>query len=260
MKKVVLVTGASSGIGYDTAQYFLEKGYIVYGVSRREFGGANFFHLKADVCDHDRMVEVFEQIIREQGRIDVVVNNAGMGIGGAVEDTPKELVEKIFAVNVLALMDISSLAIKYLRQTHGKLINIGSVAGVVPIPFQSYYSATKAAVESFSLALASEVRDFGVGVCCVRPGDTKTGFTSARIKNGDSQNYNQRVENSIKKMEKDEQNGVSPRCVSKVVYKVSNKKRTPLVKTVGSSYKFVCWLIKILPVSWANSIIKKIYG
>ena len=260
MKKVVLITGASSGIGLSTAQYLLKKGYIVYGVSRGEFSDVNFFHLQADVCDHERMVEIFEQIIREQGRLDAVINNAGMGIGGAVEDTQKDLVEKIFDVNVVALMDISSIAIKYLRETHGKIVNIGSVAGVVPIPFQSYYSATKAAVESFSLALANEVRDFGVGVCCVRPGDTKTGFTSARIKNGDSKNYSQRVENSIKKMEKDEQNGASPRCVSKVVYRVLNKKKTPLVKTVGASYKFVCWLIKILPTSWANLIIKKIYG
>ena len=186
--------GASSGIGLSTAQYLLKKGYIVYGVSRGQFADANFFHLQADVCDHERMLEVFEQITREQGRLDAVINNAGMGIGGAVEDTQKDLAEKIFAVNVLALMDISSIAIKYLRETHGKIINIGSVAGVVPIPFQSYYSATKAAVESFSLALANEVRDFGIGVCCVRPGDTKTGFTAARIKNKDSQNYNHRVE------------------------------------------------------------------
>lgn len=260
MKKVVLVTGASSGIGLDIAQLLLENDYIVYGVSRREVQGARYHHFCADVCDHERMVEVFEQIIKEQGRIDVVVNNAGMGIGGAVEDTPKELVEKIFSVNVTALMDISSLAIKYLRPTHGKLINIGSVAGVVPIPFQSYYSATKAAVESFSLALAGEVGDFGVGVCCIRPGDTKTGFTAARIKNQDNQAYNHRIENSIKKMEKDEQNGVSPRCVSKVVLKVIKKKKTPLVKTVGVPYKFVCGLMKILPLSWASAIIKKIYG
>lgn len=260
VKKVVLVTGVSSGIGKDLAQLLSEKGFVVYGVSRRDVVDAKFHHIKADVCDHERMVEVFEQIIKEQGRIDVVVNNAGMGIGGAVEDTTKDLVEKIFSVNVLALMDICSLAVGYLRESRGKIINIGSVAGVVPIPFQSYYSATKAAVESFSLALANEVRDFGVGVCCVRPGDTKTGFTAARIKNKDNKNYNDRIQNSIKKMEKDEQNGVGPRSVSKVVFRVINKKKTPLVKTVGVSYKFVCWLIKILPMSMANSIIKKIYG
>lgn len=181
-EKVVLITGASSGIGKDIAEYLVEKGFVVYGVSRRDVADAKFHHVKADVCDHARMVEVFEQIISEQGRLDVVVNNAGMGIGGAVEDTPKHLVEKIFSVNVLALMDICSLAVNYLRESRGKIINIGSVAGVVPIPFQSYYSATKAAAESFSLALANEVRDFGIGVCCVRPGDTKTGFTAARIK------------------------------------------------------------------------------
>lgn len=260
MKKVVLITGASSGIGKDIAEYLVEKGFVVYGVSRRDVADAKFHHVKADVCDHARMVEVFEQIISEQGRLDVVVNNAGMGIGGAVEDTPKHLVEKIFSVNVLALMDICSLAVNYLRASRGKIINIGSVAGVVPIPFQSYYSATKAAVESFSLALANEVKNFGIGVCCVRPGDTKTGFTSARIKNDDSKKYDGRIESSIKKMEKDEQNGVSPRCVSKVVLRVINKKKTPLVKTVGGSYKLVCGLVKVLPVSLASAIIKKIYG
>lgn len=260
MKKVVLVTGSSSGIGKEIANSLVERGYVVYGVSRREVKNANYHHIQADVCDHKRMEQVFEQIMFEQGRLDAVVNNAGMGIGGAVEDTDKALVEKIFDINVVALMDVCSMAVKHLRKTRGKIINIGSVAGVVPIPFQSYYSATKAAVESFSLALANEVRNFGIGVCCVRPGDTKTGFTAARIKNQNNLEYDNRIENSIKKMEKDEQNGVSPKCVFEVVEKVLRKKRTPLVKTVGISYKFVCLLIKILPTRMANAIIKKIYG
>lgn len=260
MKKVVLVTGSSSGIGKEIANGLVEKGYVVYGVSRREVPDASFCHIQADVCDSARMRQVFDQILREQGRLDSVINNAGMGIGGAVEDTTKALVEKIFDVNVVALMDICSMAIEPLRKTRGKIINIGSVAGVVPIPFQAYYSATKAAVESFSLALSSEVRDFGIGVCCVRPGDTKTGFTAARIKNEDNLAYDKRIENSIKRMEKDEQNGVSPKRVFEVVEKVLRKKHTPLVKTVGISYKFVCLLIKILPTKLANAIIKKIYG
>lgn len=260
MKKVVLVTGSSSGIGKDLAELLVEKGYVVYGTSRREVDNAPYTHIQADVCNHDRMIEVFETIVAKEGRLDAVVNNAGMGIGGAVEDTEKQNVEKIFQTNVVALMDVCSIALKYLRKTHGKIVNIGSVAGVVPIPFQSYYSATKAAVESFSLALANEVSNFKIGVCCVRPGDTKTGFTQARIKNNNSVSYEKRANSSIKKMEKDEQNGVSPRCVSKVVEKVLRKKKTPLVKTVGFSYKFVCFLIKILPVRFASAIIKKIYG
>ncbi|MBE5746468.1 MAG: SDR family NAD(P)-dependent oxidoreductase [Clostridiales bacterium] len=261
MKKVILITGASSGIGLTTAEFLSSKGYVVYGTARKPFENKNFKTIVADVNNHIEMENVFETVLKEEGQIDVVINNAGIGISGAIEYTKKQDIENIFNTNAIAVVDICSIAIKYLRKTKGKIINIGSVAGVVPLPFQACYSATKSAVENFSQALRNEVKDFGIKVTCIRPGDTKTGFTAARVKSEEkADDYNKRIQKSVSKMEKDEQNGMSALCVSKVIYKCIKKKNPALVKTVGCSYKFLCLLVKILPTRLVNFIIKKLYG
>ena len=259
---VIIITGASSGIGLETAKYLTEKGHIVYGIARRQMQDAGFNFIQADICNHEQVESAFSQVFEKEGRIDVVINNAGMGISGAVEHTEKQRVESIFGVNVVAGMDICKTAIPYLRKCgSGKIINISSVASVASIPFQSYYSATKSAIETFSLALANEVKKFGIKVCCIRPGDTKTGFTSARVKNEieKDENYGEAISKSVKKMENDEQKGKPPISVSKVINKVINRKNPPLVCTVGFGYKCICVLIKLLPTRFANWVIGKLY-
>lgn len=262
MKKVVLITGASSGIGLATAEYLADKGYTVYGTARKPFANAKFKCLSADVNNHEQMKSVFETIVNEEGRIDVVVNNAGFGISGAIEFTEKQDVQNIFNTNVVAVIDICAMAIDYLRKTKGKIINVGSVAGPVAIPFQACYSSTKSAVETFSSALYGEVKDFGIKVTCVRPGDTKTGFTGARVKSDTKANelYGSRIEKSVGKMEKDEQNGMSAVCVSKVIFKAIKRKNPPPVMTVGFVYKFLCVLVKFMPMRFVNWVVKKMYG
>ena len=172
-----------------------------------------------------------------------------------------EITATIFNINALSVIDICRLSVKYLRETEGRIVNISSVAAPVAIPFQACYSATKSAVETFSKAFASEVKPFKIKVTCVRPGDTKTGFTDARIKNEkESKEYQNRVRNSVEKMEKDERNGVSPIKVSKVIYKVINRKRPPLTVAVGFSYKLICGLAKFLPEKLTNYLVSKLYG
>ncbi len=105
MKKVVVITGASSGIGLETANYFADKGYKVYGISRADFNTSKFKHICCDICDHNKVEQVFDQIVAEAGKIDILVNNAGIGISGAIEFLDFEYVKKIFDVNVLALMN-----------------------------------------------------------------------------------------------------------------------------------------------------------
>jgi len=260
MEKVVIITGASSGIGLEMANLFASNGYKVYGLSRKEFKTNNFTHLVCDVCDTKRVEEVFSFIEEKEGHIDIVINNAGMGISGAVEFLNETDMQKIFNVNVFAVMNISKISLKYLRKTKGKIINISSVASIFSIPFQSCYSATKSAIEKFSLALANEVKSQKIKVICVRPGDTKTGFTKNRVKTETtSEIYKDKVKNSVKKMEKDEQNGMNPIKVAKVVLKASKRKNPPLIKTVGFSYKFLSFLEKILPVKLVNFIVGKLY-
>lgn len=261
--KVIVITGASSGIGLETANYLLKKGHIVYGIARRQMSDLDFHFMQGDVTDSQRMNDIFQEIENKEGRIDVLINNAGMGISGAIEHTSDEDIKKIFDINVNAVVSLSRAIIPFLRRNNGgKIINIGSVAGVIPIPFQACYSASKAAIEIFSMALNSEVKPFGIRVACVRPGDTKTGFTQARVKNKvlEDENYDKRIAKSIEKMEKDEQHGMKAVAVSKVVEKVIRRKSPPLVCTVGFGYKCIVVLAKILPTRLMNAIVKKIYG
>ena len=158
-KGVVVITGASSGIGLETANFLHKKGYKVYGIARRDMADVDFEFIKADVCNGEQIKQALQFVFEKEQKIDVVINNAGMGTSGAVEHTEKTRAETIFDVNTLACMDICSMAIDYLRKSGGgKIINISSVAAVAAIPFQSYYSATKSAIETFSLALYNEVK------------------------------------------------------------------------------------------------------
>ena len=260
MKKVVVITGASSGIGLETANYFADKGYKVYGISRADFNANKFKHICCDICDHNKVEQVFDQIVAEAGKIDILVNNAGIGISGAIEFLDFEYVKKIFDVNVLALMNCCKTSLKYLRKSQGRIINISSVASIFAIPFQACYSATKSAVESFSLALANEVKDQHIKVVCVRPGDTKTGFTAARQKTETTNEvYGSKINKSVSKMERDEQKGMPPIKVTQVVFKVATQKNPPLVKTVGFAYKTLSLLSRILPTKLVNYIVGKLY-
>ena len=260
VKKVIVITGASSGIGLATAKLFAMKGYKVYGIARNEYKSSLFDSYICDVTDKDKMSKVLADIYQKEGRIDILINNAGMGISGAIEYLTEQDYEKIFSVNVKGLILTSSLALPYLRESKGKIINTSSVASVVPIPFQACYSATKSAIESFSFALANEVKSQGIKISCVRPGDTKTGFTQNRVKTEvENDVYGKKITNSVKKMEKDEMRGKSPLTVAKVMLKVAKRKNPPLVCTVGFGYKLVSLLAKLLPQKFVNFIVNKIY-
>lgn len=261
-KKVVIVTGASSGIGLATSLFLKDEGYTVYGIARDELKGWGFAFYRADVTDQNAIKDIFKNIFEREGKISAIVNCAGYGISGAVEHTEKSRAEGLFDVNVIAVMDICSGILPYLKKSGGgTIVNIGSVASELPIPFQSYYSATKSAVLAFSKALSNEVKPFNVKVCCVLPGDTKTGFTSARIKNTEStSDYDNRIKNSVKSMEKDEENGMTPESVAKVIYKVIRSNNPPIMKTCGFKYKFFLFLNRFLPKRLVQYILFKMYA
>lgn len=259
-KKVVVITGASSGIGLETANLFAKNGYKVYGIARNEYLCENFYCYECDVTNAQKVKEVLSEIYEKENQIDILINNAGMGISGAIEYLSEEDFNKIFNVNVKGVIMTSSLAIPYLRASKGKIINTSSVASVVPIPFQACYSATKSAVESFSFALSQELKSQGINVTCVRPGDTKTGFTKNRVKTEvENEIYGKKITKSVQKMEKDEQNGKSPITVAKVMLKVAKRKNPPPVCTVGFGYKCICVLAKFLPQRFINFIVGKLY-
>lgn len=259
-KRVVIVTGACAGIGAATANLLRQKGFTVYGIDRKSVQNSEFPIFTADITDSDAVAAIFEEIFKREGQIDALVNNAGIGISGALEDADIEHIRAIVNVNLIATSVCSKLIIPYLRRSKGRIVNMGSVGGAVPLPYQAMYSATKAAIEAFSRALNTEVRAFGMRVTCVMPGDTRTEFTDSRIKDGQSGENAAKAQKFIGKMERDERNGMPPSRVAKAVCKSLVAKRRIVKITVGVKYKFVVFLAKILPAKAVDWIVGKVYG
>ena len=259
---VALVSGGSSGIGLSCAEALLRAGWRVYTLSRRGGEPENAVPLTGDVTDPDQCAAAVRQIVGETGRLDLLVNCAGFGISGAAEFTPMEEARRQLEVNLLGTANLCSAAIpRFREQKSGRIINISSVAGVTPIPFQAWYSVSKAGINSYTMALANEVRRFGISVCAVMPGDTRTGFTDARKKSsaGDEL-YGGAVSRSVSRMEKDERGGVSPDKVAQKVLRLARKKRVGPLHTVGFVYGLCVLLMRILPSGLANRILGMLYA
>ncbi len=260
--KIAVVTGANSGIGFAIAQRLKREGAIVYDISKNILKNENVKEaFEADVNDFNRISEILEEIYSKEGKIDIFINNAGFGIAGAIEYTKPENIYKQIDTNLSAYIVLSGMAIKYLKESKGKIVNISSIGGIIPLPFQATYSATKAGVEIFSRALSNEVKPYGIKVTAVLPGDVKTGFTSARVIDNDVADKSQQeaIKASISKVENDEQKGMTPDSVAKVVTKVLKKKRPPLRVAVGFAYKFVPLLVRTLSLKFINFIVRKLY-
>ncbi len=262
-KKVVIITGASSGIGLATAELFAKNGYMVYGISRSEPKETfeNVVNLLGDVTNSESLQSCFEKVFEAEKRLDVVICNAGMGVSGASEFIEKEKSQKQIDINLMGAIETSRLATKYLKTTGGgKIFFTSSVAGFIPLPFQAGYSASKAGLNLYSQALGLELGRFNIKVSAVMPGDTKTAFTKTRDKVEIENGYGGRVGKSVKRMEKDEQSGKSPNSVAKVFLRLAKKKNPKPLVCVGFSYKTIALLAKILPQKLMLYIVKKLYG
>lgn len=260
MIKIAAITGASSGIGLATAKYFVAKGWKVYNLSRRPSGEPGVSDLGADVTLEEDVQAAFARITEEEGRLDLLVNNAGYGISGAVEFTQLEDAHSQFEVNFFGYLNCIKAALPLLKESNGKIINISSAAAIFAIPFQSFYSASKAAVNILSAALANELKPFRVSVCVLQLGDTKTGFTAARAKSqADDESYGGAIARSIAVMEKDEQKGMSPVTIAAAIYRTASRRRVKPIYTIGLQYKLLVFLNRFLPYSLVNKLIAKIY-
>ena len=262
MSKVCVITGGTSGIGKCTAQAMLEKGYTVYELSRRTQGIEGLHHIVADVTDEQTLTAAINEILQREDHIDVVINNAGFGISGAVEFTKTEDAQHQLDVNFFGMVRMNRQVLPIMRkQGYGRIVNLSSVAGAIAIPFQTYYSASKAAINSYTMALANEVKPFGIQVCCVQPGDIRTGFTAAREKNqlGDDI-YGGRIARSVAGMERDEQTGMAPEKAGAFIAHVATRKGSKPVNTIGLQYQFFCFLAKVLPAKALNYLVGLIYA
>lgn len=262
MSEIAVITGGTSGIGRATALCLRDAGYDVYELSRREQGVEGLHHIRCDITDEDQVRAAVAEIIGQAGRIDVLINNAGFGISGAVEFTDTAEAQRLLDVNFFGMVRMNKAVIPHMRQAgRGRIVNLSSVAAPVPIPFQTYYSASKAAINSYTMALGNELRPFGITVCAVMPGDIKTGFTAARRKVAEGDDvYGGRISRSVQRMEHDEQTGMDPAKAGAFVGKVALKTSHKPLYTIGFAYKAAVFLTKILPAWPLNWLIGKIYA
>lgn len=260
MSQIAIVTGGTSGIGLAAAQALSRAGYTVYTFSRRGSGPSGLHHLAVDVTDEGAVQAAVAQVAAE-GPLSLVVHCAGFGISGAVEFTDTEAAQRLFDVNFFGMVRVNRAALAHLRASRGRIILVSSVAAPVAIPFQAYYSATKAAINSYALALANEVRPFGVSVTAVMPGDIATGFTAARQKSeaGDDV-YGGRIARSVAKMEHDEEHGMSPAVAGAFIARVARKRHVKGLYAIGLTYRFFCLLAKLLPVQLLNWLVGQLYA
>jgi len=257
-----MVTGGSSGIGLAAARALRDRGLRVYVLSRHPFTEKGLHHICADVSDERQCAEAVQTVLHKEGDLDLLVNCAGFGISGAVEFTELTEAKKQMEVNFFGCVNMTRAALPYMRQRgNGRIVNISSVAAPAAIPFQAYYSASKAAINAWTAALANELRPCGVTVTAVQPGDIKTGFTAAREKSiaGDEA-YGGRISKSVAKMERDEQNGMDPAKAGAYIAKIALKKHPKPVYTIGFGYKAICVLLKLLPSRLANWAIGLLYA
>ena len=259
-QKVLILTGGSSGIGKAAVELFAAKGYKVYELSRHGESTDGITHIHCDVTDPAQCRSAVDHVIQTDGRIDVLVSNAGMGISGAVEFTTLEEARRQFDVNFFGSLNIAQAAIPYMRkQQGGTIIFVTSLMGLFSLPFQAFYSATKSALNSLALAMRNELRPFGVKVTCLLPGDVKTGFTDARNKSMEGMDIYPHMQKAVSTMEHDEQHGLSPESMAKELYRLAEMKNPPCFSTIGFMYHVFVLLQRLLPTSWANYIISKMY-
>ncbi len=250
--QVILITGASSGFGKFTAQMLSEQGHVVYGTSRKSSENiGNDRMIVVDVTNINSIQNTINKIISEQGKIDVLINNAGIGIGGALELATDQEVMTQMNTNFFGVVNMCKMVLPFMRKARkGKIINISSIGGVMGIPYQGFYSASKFAVEGYSESLALEVHPFGIKVCLVEPGDFTTGFTANRnisvttLKDTD---YGQSFAKSLEIIEKAEQNGYHPRKLASIICRIVASQNPPFRTKVGPWIQVLfarckCWL------------------
>lgn len=254
-KKVILVTGASSGMGKLAAKDLINAGHIVYCVARsvekmKDLENIGGHILKMDVTNEEDIEKVVKNVISEQGRIDVLWNNAGYGLYGPVEDLSMERVQHQFEVNVYGVARLTKKVLPYMRERRaGLIINTSSMGGKIYTPLGAWYHASKHAIEGFSDCLRMELKEFNIKVVVLEPGIINTGFNAAVRDNFsfESQNgpYKRLVKGYIKAMENNPAPGSSPEVISRTILKIINTKNPKTRYLVGRGGKMLVGIRRI---------------
>ncbi len=266
MKKIILITGISSGFGKQTADLLTKQDHTVYGTIRKECEAGNLINvLKIDLTDNESIKKAVETIIGKEGRIDVLINNAGMHTGGPIETSPEENIRLQMDTNFLGTVHLTREVLPVMRkQGGGLIINFSSIGGLMGLPFQAFYSASKFALEGFSEALRIEVSRFNIKVVVINPGDFHTS-NSANRRNFlapalDEDPYKNQFETTLSVIEKDEANGWDPVILARKLIKIIECKNPSQRYIISSSGQKLAVLLKhILPGKLFMTIIGSHY-
>lgn len=266
-KRVILITGASSGIGRACVELLASQGHRVFGTFRRipvEVAPRELEPVRMDVTQDESVVAGVGQVLEAAGHIDVVINNAGYGLAGSIEDTSIEEAKHQLDTNFFGVLRVSQAVLPSMRaRRSGRIINIGSLGGLFGLPFQGLYAASKFALEGLTESLRHEVAGFGIQVTLVEPGDIKTSITDNRVlakSCGSSSEYADSFNRALTIIEREERGGAEPKQVAACVADLVTKRNPAPRYTAGRlSQRSSAWAKRLMPALMFERMIRSYY-
>ncbi len=266
MKKVILITGISTGFGRETSGLLANAGHTVYGTIRKGSVISDKVNvLTMDLTDASSIKKAVQMVISKEGKIDVLINNAGMHTGGPIETLPVEYVKLQMDTNFLGTAILTKEVLPHMRnQGGGTIINFSSIGGLMGLPLQGIYSAAKFAIEGFSEALRMEVKQFNIKVIVINPGDFHTNNSANRrnylAATGENDPYGEMYARTLASIEKDEAGGWEPVVLAKKLVKIVECKKPRQRYIIASlEQKLSVYLKRIIPESWFRKILEDYY-
>lgn len=259
---IVVITGTSKGIGFCLAEYMGKKGHKVYGLSRKNIENPYFTTIPTDITKKEEVEMAIRQILSQENRIDVLINNAGMGMVGAVEDATNEDILQLFSLNLIGAVQMMTAVMPQMReQKAGRIINISSIGSEMGLPFRGFYSASKSALDKVTEAMRYEVYSWNIQVCALHLGDINTNIADGRVKSKVSEAYQQTFEKVYDLMNAHVSAGRQPLEVAKYIEGLLKKEQwkahyyyAKLGQKIGVPLK------KILPQSFFEKLMRKYNG
>jgi short-subunit dehydrogenase len=260
--QTIIITGTSSGIGFVLAEYFGKKGHCVYGFSRKNTNSEFFKTIPTDITDNSQVENSIAEILKMETKIDVLINNAGVGMTGAVEDSTKEEILKLFELNLMGSVQMMNAVMPKMReQKFGKIINISSIGSEMGLPFRGFYSASKSALDKITEAIRYETSRWNVQICSLHLGDIKTNIAENRIKTKVSEPYKTVFEQVHSLMNSHVEKGTEPLKVAVFIEKLLKKKKWKAHYYFGKFGQKIGVPLKwILPQNVYENLMKKYNG
>ena len=259
MSKVIIITGTSSGIGFALAEYFGKKGNKVYGLSRKPINSDYFVSIPTDITEKDQIDSAISDILKTENRIDVLINNAGMGMVGSVEDSTKEDITKLFNLNLVGAVQMMTAVMPTMRrQKSGKIINVSSIGSEMGLPFRGFYSASKSALDKITEAMRYEIYQWNIDVCTLHLGDIKTNIAENRVRAKVSEPYKSIFDKVYSLMNAHVDDGTEPIEVAKYIDQLLSKSKWKAHYYFGKFGQKIGVPLKwILPQTTYENLMKK---